>query len=217
MTQHRFRLPEKRRTLLLPENLPDRRVRVAFFDADQTLRNSRSGRPSPHGHSDLIVHERCFARLQNLAEEKYLLAIVSNQAGIELGYIDHAEVEEAMQAMLITFAEKGILFNYYDYAEFYNEDRKPEPGMAWRLERLLDMQGYAINWAASFMVGDAAWKRGHDQKPDGTPGTDHSNADRRFAENVARKHPGFGFFHPDHFFGRHLPGQQTGKPAEKTK
>ncbi len=203
MTQSRLQLPKKRRSLVLPATLADRTLRVAFFDADNTLRNTHSGKPSPHGRADLIVYPHCFARLKELGDEGYLLAIVSNQAGIELGHISRAEVEEAMQATLHSYAEKGVTFNYYDYAELYNDDRKPEPGMAWRLERQLQLAGYAINWSASFMVGDAAWKRGQDLRPDGTPGKDHANSDRRFADNIAMKHPGFGFFHPDDFFRGH--------------
>jgi len=217
MTESRFRLPARRRSLVLPADAAGRTFRVAFFDADRTLRNSKSGRPSPHGSSDLVIVKNSFARLKELTEAGYLLAIVSNQAGIDLGYITHAEVEEAFQAMLRVFAEKGILFSYYDYAELYDEDRKPEPGMAWRLERQLQLAGCKINWAESFMVGDAAWKRGSDIKPDGTPGEDHSNSDRRFAENIALKHPGFSFFHPDDYFRRRAAADHTrsGGPAHE--
>lgn len=216
MTQSRYRLPDKRRSLILPAITAGRTVRIAFFDADNTLRHTRSGKPSPHGRSDLIIHHGCFSKLKELVEAGFLLAIVSNQAGIELGYISRSEVEEAMQETLRIFAEKGIFFNYYDYAELYNDDRKPEPGMAWRLERQLHQAGIEVNWAESFMVGDAAWKRGHDRRPDGSPGEDHSNSDRRFAENIAIKHPGFGFFHPAEFFrDRPKTGSSVNKPGDE--
>lgn len=211
MTQSRYRLPEKRRSLVLPAISAGGTVRIAFFDADNTLRHALSGKPSPHGRADLVVHHDCFNKLKELAEAGFLLAVVSNQAGIEFGHISRAEVDEAMQETLRIFAEKGILFNYYDYAELYNDDRKPEAGMAWRLERQLQLAGFSVNWAESFMVGDAAWKRGHDRRPDGTPGEDHSNSDRRFAENIALKHPGFGFFHPADFFRDHHKSESSEK------
>lgn len=201
----KFKLPEKRRLLVLPDEPAGRTLRVAFFDADNTLRNAQSGKPSPHGRKDVVIYPHCFSRLKELCDSGYLLAIVSNQAGIELGYISRGEVEEAMHATMQTFAEKGIQFHYYDYAEHYDEDRKPEPGMAWRLERRLHMAGYSVNWAESFMVGDAGWKKDRDLQPDGLPGSDHSNSDRRFAENIAMKHPGFGFFHPREFFRAETP------------
>ncbi len=218
MTQSRYRLPEKRRSLILPAITAGRTVRIAFFDADNTLRHARSGKPSPHGKADLVVHHSCFCKLKELSEAGFLLAVVSNQAGIELGHISRAEVEEAMQETLRIFADKGIQFNYYDYAELYNDDRKPEAGMAWRLERQLQMAGFSVNWAESFMVGDAAWKRGHDCRPDGTPGEDHSNSDRRFAETIALKHPGFGFFHPADFFrDRPTSGHPEIDPGHETR
>ena len=51
------------------------------------------------------------------------------------------------------------------------------------------------------MVGDAAYKRKVDLQPNGKPGTDHSNSDRLFAENIAITHKGFKFYHPNDFFG----------------
>lgn len=193
-------IPEKRRILLPPTNATGSLLPVAFFDADNTLRYTRSGKPSPHGRHDVIVIRETFARLAELQNQGYLLAIVSNQAGIELGMISSEEVEEAMQETLRVFAENHIFFNYYDYADWRDKNRKPEPEMAWRLERKLHHAGFAINWSSSFMVGDAAWKKGRDSQPDGTPGNDHASSDRRFAENIALKHPGFGFFHPRHYF-----------------
>ncbi len=54
------------------------------------------------------------------------------------------------------------------------------------------------------MVGDAAWKRGVDTRPDGKAGDDFSNSDRRFAETLrrVRKSPkGIAFYHPRDVFG----------------
>jgi DNA 3'-phosphatase len=205
MQQSAIKYPEKRRTLLLPENAAGGQLAVAFFDADNTLRETRSGKPSPQGRHDVIVHRQTFSRLHDLIEQKYLLAIVSNQAGIELGFITHDEVEEAMQETLRIFAENNIFFNYYDFADQRDKNRKPQGEMAWRLERKLLQHSIRINWAKSFMVGDAAWKKGLDIEPDGTPGRDHANSDRRFAETIAHRHPGFAFFHPRSYFKK--PGQ----------
>lgn len=192
--------PNKRRTLLLPQNATGMLVPVAFFDADNTLRKTRSGKPSPHGRHDVIVYRQTFSQIQELQQKGYLLAIVSNQAGIELGLISLKEVEEAMQETLRIFAENDIFFNYYDFADRRDENRKPDTQMAWRLERKMHLKNCRIDWARSIMVGDAAWKKDRDLEPDGNPGADHASSDRRFAENIAIKHPGFTFFHPKHFF-----------------
>ncbi len=192
--------PQKRRTFIANPDLKSIELPVAFFDADNTLRRTRSGKPSPHGRHDVIVFAHAIDKLKELVEKGYVLAIVSNQAGIELGFLSSCEVEEALHETMRVFAEHGIIFNYYDYADRRDKNRKPEPEMAWRLERKLHQQGLKIAWHQSFMVGDAAWKNGKDIQPDGTPGSDHANSDRRFAENIAIKYPGFGFFHPRHFF-----------------
>lgn len=173
---------------------------MAFFDADNTLRFTRSKKPSPHGRHDVILIRETFRKLRELAENGYFLAIVSNQAGIEQGYISYQEVEEAFQETLRQFSEQRIIFNYYDFAEKKDDDRKPETGMAFRLERKLKLAGHDIDWQNSFMVGDAGWKKGRDFRPDGSPGTDHSSSDRLFAENLARKHSGFLYFHAANFF-----------------
>lgn len=192
--------PEKRRSLLLSANLSGNPLPVAFFDADSTLRFTRSGKPSPHGRHDVQLIKSSFKKLQELMASGYLLAIVSNQAGIENKFISLAEVEEAFQETLKQFFEKGIDFNYYDFAERKDENRKPGIGMACRLERKMRLAGKSIAWERSFMVGDAGWKKGRDTRPDGRPGTDHSSSDRLFAENLARNHPGFAFFHAEDFF-----------------
>ena len=197
-----LRLPEKRRTLLLPADLSaDRPVPVAFFDADQTLRKSKSHRPSPEGAEDCIVFEEGTEKLLELANKGYILAIVSNQAGVGLGKISKEKVEGAMQATMAFYAKQGAFFNYYDYADKYDSYRKPNIGMAKHLESELRAQGYELDWNSSFMVGDAAYKRGRDTQPDGKPGRDHSNADRLFALNIAKEHKGFKFHYALDYFG----------------
>ncbi|MBU1107105.1 MAG: HAD-IIIA family hydrolase [Candidatus Riflebacteria bacterium] len=195
-------VPEKRRSLILPAHNSEKVLCVGFFDADSTLREAHSKKSSPHGKHDVMIYRHAAEKLRALSEAGWLLAIVSNQAGISLGYITKAEVEEAMQETIREFAALGAIFGYYDYAENYDENRKPANEMAWRLERKLHQVKRKINWKDSFMVGDAAWKKGHDLQPDGSPGDDHADSDRRFAENIALRHPGFGFFHPRDFFGK---------------
>ncbi|PKL45994.1 MAG: hypothetical protein CVV42_18015 [Candidatus Riflebacteria bacterium HGW-Riflebacteria-2] len=203
-------LPQKRRELVLPANCNEKKLCVAFFDADNTLRETHSKKRSPHGRHDVLIFRQAADKLRALSDAGWLLAIVSNQAGISLGHIAAAEVEEAMQETIRQFAELGAVFGYYDYAEKYDENRKPACEMAWRLERKLHQHKRRIDWQQSFMVGDAAWKKARDLQPDGSPGEDHSAADRMFAENIALKHPGFGFFHPRDFFGK-LHGEMNAR------
>ena len=56
-------------------------------------------------------------------------------------------------------------------------------------------EGVVIDREVSFMVGDAAYKES-EIRPDGRPGFNFSNSDRRFAANA-----GLMFYEPQDFFG----------------
>ncbi len=64
-------------------------------------------------------------------------------------------------------------------------------------DALDDKCGVHIDYEASFMVGDAGYKRDVDEDhPDGRPADDFSNSDRGFAENL-----GIPFSEPTDYFG----------------
>lgn len=188
-------------------------VRLALFDADSTLRVAPSGKVSANGPRDVAILPRVAVKLAQVAREGYLIAIVSNQQGIEYGHVSFADADSALRHTIALLAAEGAPVHYYDFAEGGGEDRKPAPGMAWRLAALVEQRYQrSIDWAGSFMVGDSAWKRGIDREPDGRLGEDFSNTDRLFAEAIATAHPGFQFYHPRDFFGwtadgvRNFPG-----------
>ncbi len=196
----------KRRTLApgykAPESGP---IRVAFFDADSTLRISRSGNVSANGPRDVALLPGVSTKLKQLEDEGYLIAVISNQGGVARGYVSLEDADAALAYMVRLLARNHAFVSYYDFAEAKNSDRKPDIGMAKRLElEVLAKTGREIHWQESFMVGDSAWKRKHDLDPEGAPGEDFSNSDRRFAEavRVAYDVPdGFAFHHPRSFFG----------------
>lgn len=197
--------PKSRRTL--SESFrpgPGSKVRVAFFDADSTLRVSLSGSVSANHPTDAMLLPEVAAKLSELNRQGYLVAVVSNQGGVASGYITLETADGALQHTLNLLQDEGAVVHYYDFAENRDHDRKPQIGMAQRLElEVREKLGKSIDWESSFMVGDSAWKRKHDVEPDGTPGSDFSNSDRRFAENI-REHylaESFGFSHPRDYFG----------------
>ena len=199
-------IPMKRRTLA-PAYLPagDGPVKVAFFDADSTLRVSRSGNVSANGPRDVELLPGVPERLKVLAAEGYLLAVVSNQGGVAAGYVSLENADAALAYTVRLLARHGAPMHYYDFAEARDENRKPDIGMARILARVLrDSHDRRVDWRRSLMVGDSAWKRKKDTEPDGTPGEDFSNSDRGFAEKVRIElagGEGFPFHHPRTFFG----------------
>lgn len=195
----RFAPPTLRRTFAQGLELdPDQEsVTVAFFDADSTLRMSKRGSPSPNGPDDVMLLPGVAAGLSHAVEQGDLVAIVSNQGGIAYGYLTFAQAQAALAETARLLADKGAQIHYFDFADAYDENRKPGTGMATRLEEnLAESFGLAVDWESSYMVGDAGWKRDEDVEPDGTPGEDFSNSDRGFAEAL-----NIEYMHPRHFFG----------------
>jgi DNA 3'-phosphatase len=174
-------------------------VKVAFLDADSTLRVSSSGSVSANGPTDVRLLPFVADRLKELADDGYLIAIVSNQAGVQYGHVTMETADSALMHTVDLIRAAGAEVHYVDYAESNGPDRKPNPGMAERLDAMLrDTFGpdAAIDKATSMMVGDSAYKRGHDTRPDGSPGTNFSSSDRRFAEGW-----GVPFVEPQEAFG----------------
>lgn len=194
-------------------------VKVAFFDADSTLRVSLSGSVSANGPKDVLLLPWVGAKLVELARQGYFIAIVSNQGGIPR----HVSLENADKALAYAvelIRRQGGDVHYFDFAELKGDDTKPGTGMAARLERALQEKFGAnvrIDKDNSLMVGDSAYKRADakgpgDTRPDGKPGTHFSNSDRLFAENY-----GIRFEEPADFFGWRRWGVEVFERADEVK
>lgn len=175
----------------------DGKIKVAFFDADSTLRVSLSGSVSANGPRDVKLLPWVGPKLRELASAGYLIVIVSNQNGIPR-HVSLENSDAALNYAVELIRAEGGEAHYYDFAEKRNGDRKPGIGMASRLEQRLREQygaSAAIDKSASYMVGDSAYKKG-DTRPGGKPGAHFSNSDRLFAEAY-----GIPFHEPTDFFG----------------
>lgn len=171
---------------------------VAFFDADSTLRVSKSGQVTADDAGDVNILPFVARKLAELDALGYLVAIVSNQGGVGSG---HQSYEDAEGALAFTVAQLGVLgarVHYFDFAEAYDQYRKPQPGMGARLDGLLTTRcGAGVDMARSLMVGDSAYKKNVDgPSPDGRAADDFSNSDRLFADSF-----GVWFAEPTDFFG----------------
>jgi bifunctional polynucleotide phosphatase/kinase len=184
------------------------RVKVAFFDADSTLRESASGQLIAANAADVKLLPKVAGRIKQLNKDGYLVAIVSNQGGVGKN-TTMADADGGLAQVAKLLAKRGARVDYYDFAEKQDIDRKPGNGMALRLESLLSSRyGATIDKQASMMVGDAGYKRADkngpaDVRPDGQPGTgtDFSNSDRGFADSY-----GVRF--------EHAPGYFVAKPTK---
>lgn len=187
------------RRVLLNNNFQkkDNLVKVAFFDADSTLRVSKSGSVSANTPKDVLLLPFVSQRLAEVNRAGYLIMVVSNQGGVAKGILPIETADAALFYMseLIVARDAQAQIHYIDFADQEDQFRKPQTGMAQNIEAELNKQGLKIDWKNSFMVGDSAYKKG-DIKPNGQPGSHFSNSDRLFAVNL--KIP---FIEPNDFFG----------------
>ena len=172
--------------------------RVAFFDADSTLRVSKSGAVTAEDPGDVNILPFVAGTIADLTRRGYLVAVVSNQGGISSGHQTDDDAQGALAFTVAQLAALGAPVPYFDYAEAYDEYRKPQTGMAARLDGLLTARcGAGIDRASSMMIGDSAYKKNVDgPSPDGRAADDFSNSDRLFADNL-----GVAFAEPKDVFG----------------
>lgn len=173
-------------------------VKVAFFDADSTLRVAPSGSVSANSGRDVWLLPQVTTEMERLNQEGYFIAIVSNQGGIpkNVSLEDADEALDRVRRMSRWLNPKAII-HYYDFAENRDHDRKPQTGMLERVEQKLQEKFGAavkVDRANSFMCGDSAYTS-KETMPDGRPGSDFSNSDRLVAENF-----GIRFVDPADFF-----------------
>jgi DNA 3'-phosphatase len=172
----------RRKIIELPA-VTDGEIRVAFFDADSTLRVSKSGTPWASYDSDYIILPGVVEKIRALNQSGYFVAIVSNQGRIPQS-LDLPEADRAIMNLILDLKKQGATVNYFDFADRVDENRKPNIGMFNRLQTVLKSQmNRSIDQTQSVMVGDAAYTV-KDTMPDGRQGHDFSNADRLFAQNA---------------------------------
>lgn len=185
-------------------------VKVAFFDADSTLRVAPSGNISANSIDDVMILPNVGRALAQLKNDGFLVYIVSNQNGVGSGAITCDVADGALKTTISKIAGAGGFVHGYDFAENKDEYRKPDVGMAKRLEEVLKGQFGAetkIDRINSFMVGDSAFKKFEPGVYPGdlrwsvvdlkiVPAKHFSNADRLFAQNY-----GIYFYEATDFFG----------------
>ena len=148
--------------------------KVLFADLDGTLIKTISGKPFPQGIWDMAIR---FEVLEAIKRNKFRrLIIVSNQGGIESGYIIEADFRAKMEYLRVAFRDYlGMPVEYLYCATNVesNESRKPNVGMLrTACEKFLGNRGMFAVKENMLMIGDASGKAGQ-----------FSDSDRKTAEN----------------------------------
>lgn len=123
-------------------NLKD--TKLFIFDADGTLRRSTvPNQPNPHEDDEWELLPNVKEKLQKIISQTKdgVIAIASNQGGIELGYLSRRQARKLLDALYRELtgkrAPKGMIQLCPDF-EKPSQCRKPRPGM---LQKIMNQAG----------------------------------------------------------------------------
>lgn len=155
---------------------------VVFIDLDGTLIKTRSGEVFPKGVWDMNLNLKVFYMLRKMAsasEDGISVVIVSNQGGIEKGYVDYGLFIRKMdyvKAALLDYlgADKRNFVHgmFCTSNDKENKQRKPNIGM-FTHAKMLYLQSERRDPERMIMIGDASGLEGQ-----------FSDSDKKFAENA---------------------------------
>ena len=140
-----------------------KRYKVLFADLDDTLIDTISGNTFPKGIWDMQFKWDVLTAIKNYGFE--ILIIVSNQGGIEQGFVDEMHFcKGKMNYIRFALMEYLGIPVEYDYCKFNDKDnyfRKPNTGM---LEngcfKSLQKHNIFASKDEMLMIGDASGKEG---------------------------------------------------------
>ena len=147
--------------------------KVIFADLDSTLIDTISGETFPKGIWDMKIRFEVIDKIKEI-EPEYLL-IVSNQGGIESGFVDVYDFESKLEYIARAIREYCDCACYTAYCATNDKSdpyRKPNIGM---LEYLMERHvgdDFDHIKSVSLMIGDASGKEGQ-----------FSDSDKKTAEN----------------------------------
>ena len=150
-----------------------KKYEIIFSDLDGTLINTISGETFPKGIWDMQIRFEVLDKIKEIKPEYFL--IVSNQGGIESGFIDAHNFRAKLEYITRAIREYCYCECYGMYCTTNDETdlyRKPNVGM---LENLLESyvgDDFDYIKQKSLMIGDASGKEGQ-----------FSDSDKKTAEN----------------------------------
>ncbi len=141
-----------------------KKYKIVFLDLDGTLINTINGEPFPKGVWDMKLNFHLLDKLKELSPG--YMFIVTNQGGIENGYVDRHDFEDKLQYItdcVMDYVGEGCICKgaYTSTNDKNNYHRKPNIGM---LEHLFKNYTFVTDCDISkedmCMIGDASGKEG---------------------------------------------------------
>ena len=127
--------------------------KALFLDLDGTVIITKSGRAFPLHSDDWKLIPEMLPFIKEKIKQNYIPIIVTNQAGIELGYLTEQTFINKIENICyrleyyLKIPKNTINYWYCKEAESYN--RKPNIGMA-----IQAAEEYELNFSECIMVGD---------------------------------------------------------------
>ena len=149
-----------------------KKCKLLITDLDGTLIETVSGKKFPQGIWDMRLKLDVLNAIKKMNPER--IFIVSNQGGIELGFVNEDLFETKLRYVSHAIFDYTKIPVHGEYCASNNKDnecRKPNPGMIYKL-----MMYYEIDDEPThdeiLMIGDASGKEGQ-----------FSDSDKKTAEN----------------------------------
>lgn len=146
------------------------KYKILFTDLDGTLIKTKSGETFPKGIWDIELRFDVIDTIKKLNPE--YVFIVSNQGGIEKGFVDEFHFWVKLDFIGHSIEEccnTAVDYYYCSSNNKYNKNRKPNYGM---LEEALTEHDINYDKSEMLMIGDASGKPGQ-----------FSDSDKKTAEN----------------------------------
>ena len=153
-----------------------KKYQVLFADLDGTLIDTISGNTFPKGIWDMRIRFDVLDAIKELKPQCVL--IVTNQGGIEKGFVNRRNFEFKMEYIIRSIKEYVGCYTEYSYCESNdkaNHYRKPNTGMLERMMARIQKHLFRQDNLAKddcLMIGDASGKEGQ-----------FSDSDKKTAEN----------------------------------
>ena len=147
---------------------------ILFADLDGTLIRTKSGKDFPENKDDWELIPGVLSAVSNTGCK--ILFIVSNQGGIEKGFIKEYEFKEKLQKVLRIFEDRCEIkaFGAFSRTNDLNDPmRKPNTQMISKGFDIAESLGYPRLSCKSLMIGDASGLEGQ-----------FSDSDKKCAENA---------------------------------
>lgn len=124
--------------------------KALFLDLDGTIIKTKSGEKFPTKIEDWEFISNVLPAIKRYSEKGYLIIIVSNQGGVELGFVTNDFISTRFNIIrkeIEDYIRADVNMAYCPSMDHY--DRKPNPGMAYYFAINLN-----LDLRKSIMVGD---------------------------------------------------------------